>query len=702
MLRRPRGRQLEAGRWGAVLMTVALGACIANAPEGIGRRTDGAGGAGGGIIETTNVTSGITVTTGPDTNDPHAVFNADPPHGPFRGETRVIVSGKGFTPEVRVWFGEVESTDVIAIDPTTLQVVTPPHPPGTVDLTTQNGDDESTRRTLLSGFTFDPLYAEPDNGPVAGGTVVTFRGTGNQWDQDVIEVRVDNAPCTTFQVVGPDELTCTVPKGTPGTKGISVETSADGVISALDAYTYSDSDDGFKGGLGGDPLGGQLRVLAFDNFTGDPIPGAHVVVGSDINTALQTQTDATGVALLTDASLDAPVMVTVTANCHSPITFADVPVDTVTTYLDPVLTPQCAESLGNPPPPGGGNPVLGGVVEGELVWPTSQEFQKGEWTNVPSPGPNGERIAYVYFAGSNRNRPFQIPSPSFHVRESDVGQIGYAFSVVTFPGNQYMYAVAGIRNTLTGKFTPYAFGAVNGVAVFPGEVTESVIIRMDHALDQALSLAVTPPPTGTFGPDRLDARTVVEMAQNRYAILPGMQKTPFLPLNGGVSFVGLPPLHQDLTGMRYITSANAATGPSLTSPLSVVSSVASTSTAIPVDISGFVAVPELVSPMPGGPWDGQSLQVSYPAGGFPADLSVYEITSGGGLWRWVVAVPTADHTIQLPDLSGFEQAHLPPGPVVIGVSGARLDDFDYGTIGYRNLRSAGQDAYAVDAFDAFL
>lgn len=697
---------------GLMVLGPSTAGCIANAPDGLERRTDGEGGAGGDLLGTTNVTTGTgnATTTGPDTSDPHGVFSADPPHGPFRGETRVLLAGKGFTPEVRVWFGEVEATDVVAIDPTTVQVVTPPHPPGAVDLTTQNGGDTSTRRTLVSGFTFDALYAEPDDGPVAGGTVVTFFGSGNAWDQESsVTARVDNVPCTTTQVVGPDQLTCTVPQGSPGTKSISVETASSGTVAALDAYTYADSDDGFKGGLGGDPLGGTLRVLAFNNFTGDPIPGAHVVVGSDVTTGLVGTTDATGVVELTDPRLDLQqggggVMVTVAAKCHSPITFAEVPVDTVTTYLDPVLTPQCAATLGNPPPPGGGTPILGGRIEGELVWPSTQEFQRGSWNNVPPAGPNEERIAYVFFAGRDANRPFVTPSASFQVRESDEGGLGYGFSVVSVPGNQFMYAVAGLRNLQTGAFTPYSFGATNGVTVVPGATTVSVVIRMDHPLDQALALAVTPPPTGTFGPDRLDARVVVEVAQGRFAILPGMRKTPFLPLpgNAGVSFVGLPPLHEDLTGMRYITSANAATGPSLTSPLSVVRSFATTTTGLPVAIDGFIAVPELVSPSPGGPWDGRNLEIQYPTGGFPADLSVYEVASGGGLWRWVVAVPGGAHSLQLPDLTGFEDAFLPPGPVVIRVSGARIEDFDYGTIGYRNLRPAGQAAYANDTFDAFL
>jgi len=684
---------------GWVLASMGLAACIANAPEGLKRQTDAEGGGGEGFGNA-NQSSSSGVTTGPDTSDPHAVLGADPPHGPFTGGQRVIIAGKGFSPDVRVWFGEAEAQDVIAIDPTRIQVTAPAGSPGEVDLVAQNGDDESTRRSLPAGYSYDALYASPDDGPVAGGTVISIFGTGTTWDQDVEEARIDQKPCTTLDVLGPAELRCTVPKGTPGTKSISVITSSD-TTTALDAYTYSDSDDGFKGGLGGAPLAGKIRVLVYDNLSGDALGAAHVIVGDDVApAALYAQTDGTGVVEITDPLLDDPATVTVTAECHSPITFVDVPVDTVTVYLDPVLTPQCAGS--GDPPPGGGNPVLTGLVTGELIWPSTQEFQKGTWSNVPAPGANEKRIAFLYFATSNRAAPFNVPSSTYSVEEDDPGDLGYGFTITSSPGNRTMYALAGLQNTITKQFTAYAFGAVDGVAIFPGKETDQVYIDMDHALDQALTMAPSPPAPGPKGPDRLDARVVVELSQRNYAILPGMQKTPLIPLQGTLSFIGLPGLDGSLTGTRYIASAAAVTGPSLGAPLSVVSAVATTTTSVPADVSGFVAVPTLNDPPMGASWSGQSLAATYAAGGLPADMSVYEIAAGGGLWRWVVAVPEGDHAITLPDLSVYPDAHLPSGPVVIGLYGARIEDFDYGSIGYRNLRPQGMDAYSLDFFNALL
>jgi len=677
-----------------VPVALVLVACIATSPDGVRRVTDGEGDGGEGF-GTVNASS--SVTGGTTSTDPHAVVGADPPHGPFNGGQHVIIKGKGFTVDTRVWFGTTEITEIAHIDPTTLQVTVPPGEPGAVDISTQNGDDDSTQRTLIAGYSYDELFADPSDGPVAGGTIVDIYGYQTSWDGGSVEASIDNKPCTTLDVIAPDQLRCTAPKGTPGTKSISVLTTSDS-WSALDAYTYVDSSDGFKGGLSGDDLAGQLRVLVYNNITGDPIPGAHVIVGSDIGSGLYQQVDNTGVTVFNDASLDEPSTVTVAAKCHGPITFVAVPVDTLTVYLDPTLTPPCAGE--GDPPPVGGNSVSSGAVTGELVWPSTQEFQKGGWNNVPTPKSDEQRIAYIFFGTRDPNKEFSIPSSSFSVTEDSPGDFGYGFSVYHFPGNHAVYALAGLRNTLTGVFTAYAMGAVKGVAMFPSQTTANVYIPMETAFDQVLTMGTAPPPPGPKGPDRLHATVAIEIAQSSYAILPQGEQTPLIPLNGALNFVGLPGLHADLLGSRYISSVSAVTGPSLTAPLSVVRRVATTSTAYPVDITGFLVVPELQYPATNGAWDGRNLSVDFPAGGFPADLTVYEINGAGGLIRWIVAVPEASNSVALPDLSGFEDAYIPDGPLLIGVYGARIDEFDYGKLRYRNLRPSGMDAYSLDYFNA--
>ncbi len=676
-----------------VVLSLGYG-CIASAPEGIHRESEGSG---GDSFSGSQVSSSTGVTSGPDDSDPHAVIGVVPSHGPFTGDNQAVVHGRGFKSNLRVWFGETELTEITPIDPTRAQVKVPAGVPGVVDVHVQNGDDESTYRSLVEAYSYVALYAVPDTGPVAGGTVIDIYGHETSWD-GTTTAQIDGKPCTTLDVIGPTQLQCTVPQGTPGTKTISVNHAAQ-IVTAFDAYTYQDSTDGYKGGLSGPALSGQLQVFAYDDFTGDALPGAHVIVGEDVNTGLYAQTGSTGGVVLNDKTLTDAVNVTVAARCHSPITFVDVAVDTVTVYLEPVLSPACA-SEGDPPPVGG-NPILAGYIDGELVWKGSQEFQKGDWDNIPSPiGPHEKRVAYVMFSQRYPTKEFTIPSSTYTVDEQSKGTIGFGFKLPSYPGNHTLYAVAGLLNTQTNHFSAYAFGLVQGVAVFPAKVTKSVIINMDIALDQGLTLQATPPPPASKGPDRLDASLAVEIAQGRYAILPGMQKSPLLPLAGDVKFIGLPPLDGILTGSRYHLNVAAVTSPESVAPMSVVGAATTTTTSQPVVLTDFVALPTLSTPIVGGAWNDRDLESSFLPGALPAHLTVYDIVAGGGLMHWTVAAPHAEPKIKLPDLSGFELASLPTGALSIQIYAARIDDFDYDKLRYRNLRPAGMSSYALDIFSA--
>ena len=687
--------------WVAPISILALSACIAIAPTGIHRQTDTPD--AGDDADTFDFDARPPDNPPPDasSNDPHAVIGAEPAHGPFLGGQRVLLHGKGFSSKARVWFGDVEAepAGIIAVDPSRVQVTAPPGKAGLTDLSVQNGDDTSTRRTLAGGYTYDALYAMPDNGPVPGGTVIEIIGQATAWDSTSV-ARIDNKPCTTLTVDGPTKLVCTVPPGTPGAKTITVTTGAEKIL-VLDAYTYADSTDGYKGGLSGLPLSGNLKVLVYDNYTGEPIPEALVVVGSDITTAIVAHADETGVAVIADPSLTGPRTVTVAGVCHSPITFVSEPVDTVTAYLDPTLTPECAS--GGDPPPVGGKPSSLGTIQGELVWPTIDEFKKGGWQNVPQPKTENEhRAAYVLVASGDPSQPFYLPAPSSAVTELSDGERGYRFTLSALPGNRSIYAVAGLEDLTVSppKFTAYAMGAINGVPVLPNVVTTDVYIDMNRTLDLALSMDLDPPAPGPKGPDRLKATVAVRLGPDGYAILPGAQKSPFLPVQGLLTFVGLPLLDGALAGSVYVSSARAVTGQAGGAPLSVIGRMLSTTTSEPLPVTGFVGVPLLTTPAPNTAWDGKNITVSFAPGGSPIELTVLDISSGNGLVHWLIAAPGGAQAITVPDLSGFPDLALPPGPLKIAVYGGHLDPFDYTKLRYRDLRPTGMLAYSLDYFDA--
>ena len=684
---------------------LSVGACIAVAPTGIHRQTDqGPDGGGGGLG--VGGQGGAPPSNPPpdaDNGDPHAVIGANPSHGPFNGGQRVLVSGKGFTSMARVWFGpnEVDATTTVPVSPNQLQVVVPPGTAGPVDLAVQNGNDASTRRTLPGGYAYDALYAVPDSGPVPGGTVIEIVGQDTQWDATTT-VKIDQKPCTTLTFDSPTHLTCTVPAGTQGAKAISATTGSETIV-VLDAYTYADSTNGYKGGLSGSPLAGQLKVLVYDNYSGDAVAGATVIAGSDIATALRATTDMTGVAVLHDPSLNGPVTVTIAGHCHSPISFVNEPVDTVTAYIDPELSPVCGSS-GDPPPVGGKLGTLA-QVQGELVWPMVQEFQKGDWNNVPNPiGPNEHKAAYVFVAATDPTQPFQLPDPSTAVTPMSMGGIGYGFSLQPVPGNLELYAVAGIENDMVSprRFTAYAMGALVGVAALPGQTTDAVYIQMDRALDQTLAMNAMPPAPGPSGPDRLIATVAVGIGPaGNYALLPAGVQMPFLPLQGPVPFVGLPPLGGSLASSTYVATASAVTGPAGLTPRSVIGQMSTTTTSQPLSATGFVGVPVLTAPGANTAWDGMHLTTAFAQGNAPVDITVYDVVSGNGLVHWLVAVPGGSQAVTLPSLSGIDGA-LPSGAINIAVYGGRIPGFNYAALLYRQMRPAGWTAYSQDNFSAHL
>lgn len=667
------------------------GACIASGPpiDPINDKDGGFNEGGGQVTIDAPVDAPVT--------EPHQVVGASPAHGPFAGGQRVVISGNGFASDVRVWFGATEATEVLPVDATKVQVVAPPGVRGPVDLSAQNGDDESTRRTLVGGYTYDALYADPSSGPISGGSDVTIYGQGTSWDASTTAF-IDNKACATLSVLSPTELSCTVPQGTPGAKTVRVEGGGE-TIAVLDGYTYQDSENGYKGGLSGDPLAGSLKVLVYDNFTGNAIP-ATVIVGDDLSTALVKDVDPSGVAVFDDASLSDKVTVTIVGLCHSPTTFVDVPVDTVTVYLDPVLTPACAGAGGDPPGVGGksGSP---GFVEGEIVFPSINEFEKGPFL-VPAPIGNEQQVAYVLATAQNPLQPFQLPSQSAAILPSTDGTIGFGFAFGTNPGNRAYYALAGLedRTKSPPTFVAYSIGLVRGVPVVAEETTSEVYIDM-KPLDLALTLQPEPPPPGPSGPDRLAANVSIRLGADGYVILPAGQKAPLLPLVNDINFVGLPLLDSTFLGGTYYVSARAVTGPTFLTPSSIVSAVQTTTTSFPIGIDGFVGLPTLATPALNSGWDGQHLDVSFGAGA-PVDLTVYDVAGGNGLIHWTVAVPGGGRAIRLPDISSFDGANLPSGPITIGIYGARFNTFDYAQLRYRNLRPQFMDAYSLDYVEAHL
>lgn len=104
-----------------------------------------------------------------------AIQSIQPNRGDIAGNTRVVIRGEGFRDE-RVRIGGVDGTNTHRLSGIAIRSTTPPHAAGAVDVALQ-GWLFST--TLPAGFTYSRVVrAQPDWGPVAGGTAVVIHGSG--------------------------------------------------------------------------------------------------------------------------------------------------------------------------------------------------------------------------------------------------------------------------------------------------------------------------------------------------------------------------------------------------------------------------------------------------------------------------------------------------------------------------------------------
>ncbi|GAC1541732.1 MAG: hypothetical protein NVS3B10_06270 [Polyangiales bacterium] len=632
----------------------------------------------------------------------YAVLGVQPSHGPFSGGTRIEIRGRGFSSNTLVRLGalDVPAADVVARDPYHVQVVTPPGEVGPVDV--QVSDSHTgDRSVLVSGFTYDSYYADPNVGATSGGTHVTLIGRGTKWVAGT-KVTIDGKSCADLVVVDQAHLRCTAPAGTPGTKAVTVTTPDAVVDTVRDAYSYADTGDGYRGGLAGDALPGELVVLALAYPTGDLVPGASVYVrGADGTTQLQT-TDATGVASFA-APPPAPLTVTIGKKCLSPTTFDGVKVRSVTAYLSPVASVACIPPDGTPPPTGGRGRD-GGVINGEIVFGTGIEFRRGVWKGIPDTfKPTQRPVAYVFTAGRDNLARFQLPDGSTGVTPASPGTLGYAFSTVVYPGNVTLYAIAGIEDRPTdagaaATFDPYVFGIVRGVGVPVGGVVDRVLIPMTGAFNHAVSLHV---PVGTDGgapisprgPDRLRSTLAIDLG-DAYMVLPYGFREDLLPLGGDLGFVGVPPLAGALGAASYIVGVEDVNGGSGGAPLSAVLRFRSRDDSAPIAPGPFVPIPKVTSPAADAPWDGRTVSLELPAKS--ADLIVVDIASADGATSWTVVAPGDSRTVNLPDFKGKPELGLPGGALTIGATAARIDKFDYQTLRYGQLGRGAWTAYGYD------
>ena len=150
---------------------------------------------------------------------PPAIISISPSSGTIAGDTSVTITGTGFQPGVpgtTVTFGAVAGTGVNVLSSTKIQVTTPAHAVGAVDVRVTNPDSQSA--TLAGGYTYvtSPVIAalSVDSGLSIGGTPVTIRGSNFAGGATVTFGAV---PAASVNVVNSTQIDVTSPPQPAGT-----------------------------------------------------------------------------------------------------------------------------------------------------------------------------------------------------------------------------------------------------------------------------------------------------------------------------------------------------------------------------------------------------------------------------------------------------------------------------------------------------
>jgi len=153
------------------------------------------------------------------------VESVNPPEGKAGGGEWAVINGHGFAEGVHVVFGNapMDPAGIFVIDDTQIQLTTPPHETGLVDITVSLPGDAPKTATLHKGFLYynDVIVTkvDPPQGPTAGGTAISIHGSGFTGDCQVL---VGGKQALNVQLVSDDTVTAITPPGTFGSVPVHV------------------------------------------------------------------------------------------------------------------------------------------------------------------------------------------------------------------------------------------------------------------------------------------------------------------------------------------------------------------------------------------------------------------------------------------------------------------------------------------------
>lgn len=170
------------------------------------------------------------------------ITGVSPAAGTTKGGTPVTISGSDFREGLQVYFGGAAAT-VKKITADTIEVVTPAHDPGAVDVTVVNKDGGVAAayrafEYLVPGSEPVIKSVEPQAGSVLGGTAVTIRGEDFR---NGVKVFFGGVEAASVMRVDYQTITAVTSPSAAGTVDVTVVNPDAGSYTLRQAFTYQSS-----------------------------------------------------------------------------------------------------------------------------------------------------------------------------------------------------------------------------------------------------------------------------------------------------------------------------------------------------------------------------------------------------------------------------------------------------------------------------
>ncbi len=429
----------------------------------------------------------------------------------------VTLQGEGFRGDAdyEVRFGTLTAAAEVT-GPGSLSVYVPLGQ-GMVDVTAAESGNTASGSTLKQAFTYDEplaLFAvSPSSGTVVGGDEVTVYGAGFA---PGISIRVGGASLKDVALMDSSRLRGRVPAGNAGSADVSA--ALDGRTVLLPGgYAYRDPAASI-GGSSGESLSGTLNVTVFRSSS-VRIPGVSVEAFADGALLASGITDESGQASLHSPLLNRPVRVVFRRDGYRTLAVEAQASGNLSVFLtqdagassqssaDPFSGGIGSISSGGSEAPAGDIPpgstaAGGGTADPDYTLGSETPVLSGTVSGFKLPrelAPGEIAMAEVFSASAS-----YLSLPPFSSGTSDsvrdltgerwrVTSDGGPFTIYGRQGQQTLYALFGIYDTVRHILTPSLMGIARAVPALPTSPGAGVDILLDMHLDAALRAVIEDP-----------------------------------------------------------------------------------------------------------------------------------------------------------------------------------------------------------------